>query len=288
LAVAALVAVPTVASADRNSDAKSGGGYNDRDRDDDLDAIGLTREGTRLVRFDTGDPDDARTVGNVRKLDGDAKLVGIDYRVQDGKLYGVGDAGGIYTLSDRNATASKLGQLSVPLEGTAFGVDFNPAANALRVVSDTGQNLRQSFAAMPLAATLVDGSLAYPATPPAPPATAPGITGAAYTNNDLDTDTATTLFDIDTVLNQVSLQSPANAGLLAPTGLLGVDADTDAGFDIYSTLRDGRTVDVTGFATLSAGGRSALYEITIFTGEARKLGSFKSPVTDLAVKLDQR
>ena len=32
------------------------------------------------------------------------------------------------------------------LEGENFGVDFNPAANALRIVSDTGQNLRQPFA----------------------------------------------------------------------------------------------------------------------------------------------
>jgi hypothetical protein len=34
-----------------------------------------------------------------------------------------------------------VSQLTVGLMGNAFGVDFNPAANRLRVVSDLGQNL---------------------------------------------------------------------------------------------------------------------------------------------------
>lgn len=42
--------------------------------------------------------------------------------------------------------------------------------------------------------------------------TALGMTGAAFTNNDLDAAAATSLFDIDTTNDRVSLQSPANAG----------------------------------------------------------------------------
>jgi hypothetical protein len=38
------------------------------------------------------------------------------------------------------------------------------------------------------------------------------VTGAAYTNNDDDPVTATTLFVLDTSRNQVAIQSPANAG----------------------------------------------------------------------------
>jgi len=285
LVVAALVATPTIAAAE-GSNAKSsksrGGDASHRDRVDSLTAIGLAREGTRLVRFDTDDPNKARTVGTVRGLSGDASLVGIDYRVQDALLYGVGDAGGIYVLSERNASAKKVGQLTVPLDGAAFGVDFNPAADALRVVSDTGQNLRHPFAGATAGQTQVDARLTNGTT------AATGSSAAAYTNNDLDAATATTLFDIDKVLNQVALQSPANAGTLAATGMLGVDAELDAGFDIYSTLRNGRTADVTGFATLGTGTSYALYRITLLTGEARKLGSFASPVTDIAVQLDQR
>ena len=66
-----------------------------------------------------------------------------------------------------------------------------------------------------------------------------GLTGAAYTNNDLDPNTGTTLFDIDTTLNQVAIQSPPNAGSLVATGKLTVDADTPVGFDIYTDAEDG-------------------------------------------------
>ena len=126
--------------------------------------------------------------GKITGLTGDTMLVGIDFRVQDKALYGVGDEGGVYTLSAK-AKATKVSQLTVALSGTKFGVDFNPAADRLRVVSDNGQNLRHDV--NPGGATIVDGTLTYP------PATTPasGVSGAAYTNNDLDAATATTLFD---------------------------------------------------------------------------------------------
>jgi hypothetical protein len=45
-----------------------------------------------------------------------------------------------------------------------------------------------------------------------------GVTAAAYTNNDLNGDTATTLFDIDPINDQVAIQAPPNNGTLNPTG----------------------------------------------------------------------
>ena len=45
------------------------------------------------------------------------------------------------------ATATFVNALSVPLMGTSFGVDFNPAADRLRIVSDLGQNLASRRAA---------------------------------------------------------------------------------------------------------------------------------------------
>ena len=150
------------------------------------------------------------------------------------------------------------------------------------MVSDTGQNLRHNVDDGATAGTtLVDGVLTYP------PATAAatGVTGAAYTNNDLDPNTATTLYDLDTNLDQVAIQSPANAGSLAPTGKLGVDAGSAAGFDIVSNLRNGRTTAVTGFATLTVNGKSVLHRINLITGEATARGALPVAVTDLAVPL---
>lgn len=245
-----------------------------------LNVVGLVG-GTSLVSFST-DNVGIRDNRVVTGLVGDRKLVGIDYRVQDGKLYGVGDAGGVYTVNDAGA-ATKVKQLSTKLSGTNFGVDFNPAANALRVVSDNGQNLRTPFGTgdAPSGPTVVDGALNYMAV------TANGVSGAGYTNNDLSATTATTLFDVDTALDQVAIQAPANAGSLSPTGKLGVDAGSNAGFDVYSDLRNGATVSNKGFATLSVGGQYRLYTVDLLTGSAQQRGALPGDVSDLAVDLDR-
>ncbi|QTA36783.1 DUF4394 domain-containing protein [Streptomyces sp. CA-256286] len=251
--------------------------------DDGLAVIGLT-SGQRLVEFRTGAPSKSWQLGKVSGLKKDTKLVGIDFRVQNAKLYGVGDKGGIYTLNTRNAKAAKVSQLTVGLVGTFFGVDFNPAANRLRVISDTGQNLRHNIddPAAPRTTT-VDGPLTNPTMPPS---SAKGVTGAAYTNNDLDADTATSLFDIDTTNDRVSLQSPANSGTLAPTGNLGVNAGPNAGFDIYFSHR-ARTNH--GFAALSVNGAYRFYEVNVLTGQAESIGAFprNHQVTDVALPLNQ-
>ncbi|MFF9984646.1 DUF4394 domain-containing protein [Streptomyces erythrochromogenes] len=249
-----------------------------------LSAIGLTQD-QRLVEFDIAKPSRTWALGRVTGLAGDTKLVGIDFRVQNEQLYGVGDQGGIYTLNTRNAKAMKVSQLTVALAGTAFGVDFNPAANRLRVISDTGQNLRHNIddPAAPLTTT-VDGTLTNPTTPPS---TAMGVTGAAYTNNDLNAATATTLFDLDTMADRISLQSPANAGTLAPTGTLGVDAALDAGFDIYYNPAAGTNH---GFAAIGTGNSYRLYAVDLLTGKATGKGAFptKYQVTDLALPINQK
>lgn len=258
-----------------------------------LRVVGLTDKG-RLVSFRAATPQHVRNLGAVQGLMGDKSLIGIDYRVQDGRLYGVGDSGGIYTiaLGGRYPTATLVSRLTVVLNGTSFGVDFNPAANRLRVVSDTGQNLRHNLddpmGAPAAGTTATDASLSFPGPPPVP---ATGVTGAAYTNNDLSTNTATTLFDIDTALDQVVLQSPANAGLLVPTGKLGADAGPRAGFDIYSQLsKGGDTVRNTGFATLAVSGKQVFHTVNLLTGDVTPVKAFPAghQVVDIAIPLAQR
>ncbi len=288
LAIAGIAVSTGTAAADRGRNNSSddrgiwkhGDGKHDKGG---LEAVGLTDGGTKLVTFSINKPNRMSDGVAVTGLDGDHSLVGIDYRVQNGKLYGVGNSGGVYQVSD-DAVATKVGQLSVALSGTFFGVDFNPAANALRVVSDNGQNLRQPFGTgdSTTGATVVDGALNTAGTP------AIGITAAAYTNNDLSAETATTLFDIDTTGDQVMLQSPANSGTLVATGKLGVAADPDAGFDIYSTVRNDRAVDVTGYASLGVNGAYKLYEVDLLTGVTEYKGRFAKPVTDIALPLAQR
>ncbi|MCY0943248.1 DUF4394 domain-containing protein [Streptomyces antarcticus] len=277
--LAAVCAAPALATADTGSTREAAPAMAHAD----LRAVGLTAD-QRLVEFDVDSPSKTFSIGKVSGLRGDTKLVGTDFRVQNERLYGVGDRGGVYTLSTTNAKAVKVSQLTVALSGAQFGVDFNPAANRLRVISDTGQNLRHNIddAAAPLGTT-VDGTLTNPTMPPS---TATGVTGAAYTNNDLNAATATTLFDLDTAADRISLQSPANAGTLAPTGNLGVNAAPNAGFDIYYSVKTGVN---RGFATIGAGGSYGLYEINVLNGKATGRGTFpaRQQVTDIALPLNQ-
>src|SRR5262245_45963473 len=131
-----------------------------------------------------------------------------------------------------------------------------------------------------------DGTLNYPGPPIVNPAT--GLTGAAYTNNDLDPNTGTTLFDIDTSLNQVVLQSPPNAGSLVATGLLTVDADTPVGFDIYTMLQDDTAINNSGFASLVVGGVPGFYRLNFLTGEAFFIDYLTDKVIDIAIPLNQK
>ena len=233
LSVAAVLAVFTTTPAIATS---SCGNRSDLGEGPRLTILGLT-EDQRLVQFRECNPERLKEIGSVYGLQSpDTALVGIDFRVQDGQLYGVGNAGGIYTIDPYTAVATLVSQLTVALDGTFFGVDFNPAADRLRIISDTGQNLAHNVNSG--GTTAVNTMLNYPAPVNINPAL--GVTGAAYTNNDLSDTTGTTLFDIDTVRNQVAIQSPPAQGALVAVGSLTVDPDTSVGFDIYTDLQKER------------------------------------------------
>lgn len=252
-----------------------------------LKVIGLTDDG-RLVKFRSDRPGLSKEIGFVTGLGGnDVALVGIDFRVQNGLLYGVGNGGGVYTIDPRSGVASFVNSLTVALSGTFFGVDFNPAADRLRIVSDTGQNLSHNVNA--------GGTTAGPPqqavlnTPPAAPPEI-GVSGAAYTNNDnepANPTTNTTLFDIDTTSDQVVIQSPPASGTLVATGSLGVDAGPWVGLDIYSSLVGGVSVQNRAFASLVVGGVYGFYQINLLTGAAKRVGKFRDRVVDIAVRLNQ-
>ncbi len=254
-----------------------------------LKVIGLTDDG-RLVTFRSDKPRSSEEIGFVTGFVGnDVALVGIDFRVQDGLLYGVGNSGGVYTVDRKTGVASFVNSLNfsgnpVALSGTFFDVDFNPAADRLRIVSDTGQNLAHN---VNVGGTTTDpnaGRLNNGANPPVPVL---GVSGAAYTNNDLQATTATTLFDVNATTDQVVIQSPPGGGALIPTGSLGVDTGPGIGLDIYSTLVDGVAVKNQAFASLVVGGVYNFYQIDPLTGAAKRVGNFDDTVVDIAVRLNQ-
>ncbi len=150
------------------------------------------------------------------------QLVGIDLRT-NGQLYGVSNLNRLYVLTDfvtgHAATATAVGNALTPaLNGSNFGVDFNPVPDRLRIVSDAEQNLRVNPDS---GATNNDAPLAY-AAGDANAGRNPAIAGAGYTNSVAGA-TETTLYDIDTETDSLVVQNPPNAGTLTTIGALGVD-----------------------------------------------------------------
>jgi hypothetical protein len=277
------------AMAARNCVSNTGKGRSARIKS--LKAVGLTADG-RLLCFPTNSADRAEVVGSVTGLMApDSALIGIDFRVQDGKLYGVGNGGGVYIIDPNTAQATFVNQLSVALDplATSFAVDFNPAADRLRILSDQGQNLRHNVNAGGVTATDAPLTIAAGANV----VTATGVTAAAYTNNDLAASTGTTLYDVATMQDQVVVQSPPNgipggvAANLVPSGSLGVDAGAAAGLDIYTVVVNGVAVDNLGFGVLTVGGASGFYDVNFQTGQATLLDAFDDQVVDVALPLAQ-
>jgi hypothetical protein len=241
-------------------------------------ALGLSSNGKNLTIFSLATAKRVKALGQAKGLVGDTRLVGIDERPADHKVYGVGDRGGIYVINRSNGVVRKASQLSVPLQGTQFGVDFNPAADRLRVISDTGQNLRHDVT-QATAVTAVDAALNYEGT------TATGVTAAGYTNSDNDPSTGTTLFDLDTTRDQVVQQVPANSGNLLVSGPFGPRQGPVAGFDIVGSNSGSRTADNTGFASIrpTGGGLATLYSVNLLSGKFTKVAKFNKDIADIAI-----
>ena len=92
------------------------------------------------------------------------------------------------------------------------------------------------------------------------------------------------------MLDQLVIQAPPNAGTLNATGKLTVDVSDSVGFDIYSKLEDGATVELQAFASLATNGRTRFYSINLATGRARPIGPFsrRDEIVDIAVPTNQR
>ena len=182
-----------------------------------IEIVGLRSDGTTLVRFDSAFPGTIVAAPPVSGLAAGEILIGIDVRPATGQLVGVTSAGRVVVVDPDSGAVVRSVALTADrdrhdcavrsVEQRAFGVDFNPVPDRLRVVSDTGQNLRIN---VNTGATITDGVL-NPGTP--------DVTGAAYTNSTANpAPPSTQLYDIDATADQLLLQNPPNDGTLVPVG----------------------------------------------------------------------
>lgn len=221
------------------------------------------RGDAELVKFNRDEPDVVASIGTV-VVSSDERVIGLDFRPSDGALHAVTSTGRSLILDPDTAMATVIQPITgtgTALTGARFGVDFNPAANALRIIGDDGQNLRVPTAALVSPApamavdTLVDGRMGY----------LQGVTAAAYTNQDPGA-TGTTLFVIDTDNDRLYTQD-ANNGPMTLVGNLGVDATAANGYDIVQVGSDNEH-----YALLTVGTTTRLYGLNATTGVATAIG----------------
>ncbi len=195
-------------------------------------------------------------------------IEGIDFRPFNGQLYALSNASKIYTLNTSNGAATMVGSapFATLLSGTSFGFDFNPTVDRIRIVSNTGQNLRVHPETGAIAATDMNINPAGPT-----------ITHVAYTNN-FSGATTTILYDIDPASDKLFRQDPPNNGTLLEVGSLGINVTEKGGFDIGG-------MSGTGFAMLQVAGATGLYTINLTTGKATMMASFPKSVTAFTVGL---
>jgi hypothetical protein len=244
--------------------------------------------GGELIRFNAGQPSRITTRVVLQGLGPGDALVGVDFRVARGVLYGLGRSGQLYTVNATTGSAQAVGAApATALQGTRFGFDFNPTGDRIRVMSDAGQNLRLHPDTGALATS--DPAAAYAEADPAAGRT-PQVTGVGYTYNKRD-EKLTTNFAIDRALGTLVTMGTAegvqpavspNTGRLFTVGTLGLGAPLEAvSFDIAD-------LDNTALAAVraSAQDRTQLVLVDLKTGRATPLGTVGrgEPLVGLAIE----
>ena len=227
--------------------------------------VGVTSSNT-LVRFDSATPNTIISTTAITGLPVGEEILAIDFRPATGQLLGLGSTSRLYIINAATGAAMPIGASGAfSIAGASFGFDFNPTVDRIRVVSNTGQNLRLNPNNGTLTAT--DGTLAYAASD-VNAGQVPNVVGSAYTNSVFNA-TMTTLYGIDAGRNVLVTQIPPNSGTLNTVGALGVDPIDILGFDIAPGM--GPRMAFAALRTMAAG--SGLYTINLMTGAATLVGN---------------
>jgi uncharacterized protein DUF4394 len=241
--------------------------------------FGLTTN-DRLIRFDSATPGSVTSV-SITGLPPNEFLLAIDFRpvatdspsaASNGVLYGLGATHHLYTLNTTTGAATVVPGAPFGMGGIAFGTDFNPVVDRLRVVNDVEENFRLD----PNTASVAgfDVPLAFTAGDPNVGVN-PNVVGAAYTNN-FGGATQTTLYGIDFAVDALVRQGGVNgvpspnSGELTTIGPLGFDTTSEVGFDISGQTGIAYASLTPVVSPLDVSSR--LFTIDLATGQATQLG----------------
>jgi outer membrane protein assembly factor BamB len=248
----------------------------------------------QIVEFVAGRPERIVARRSLTGIQSGERITGIDFRPSNGRLYAIGDSGQLYVLDLSTGIAERVGNGGFrTLASGDIGMDFNPAADRLRLVGAAGTNLRihpETGAVIDAdaqsAGLQIDGPLAY-AEGQAQAGRTARLVASAYSNSRPGA-VATTNYAIDaasgTLVTQGSREgaTPAvspDTGQLVTVGPLGVDLGKGpVSFDIGPG-------NLALISATTPGGRSELYRVNLDNGAASRLGpiGIGGPVTAIAI-----
>jgi hypothetical protein len=204
-----------------------------------------------LLIFDLTKPSEI-TSKTITGLQANETILGLDFRPSTGQLYGLGNSSRLYIINPATGVATAVGLLPlVPLlSGASFGFDFIPNADLIRIVSNTGQNLRvnpTTGLVSNIDATINgSNSVTFSAT--------------AY-NNNLVPSTNPVFFLMNTTTDSLYRINDAANGRVTRVGKLNVIADVANGFDVGA-------VSNIAYAILTKGTETRIYTINTSLGSA--------------------
>lgn len=228
---------------------------------------GLT-ENNELVAFNANNPTMFTSKTAIAGIAAGEKLLSIDFRPATGELYALSNASKLYIINTATATSRAVGTgaFTPAISGTVASIDFNPTVDRIRLVSNTGQNLRLNPENGAVAAT--DGSIV----------SSSAISGIAYTNSKSGA-TATILYDLDATTGKLFKQDPPNNGTLVEVGSLGITFTGQAAFDINPD-------NSIALVAATKDSKNNLYTLDLSTGKTTNIGTLSQKVIDLAIPTD--
>jgi Domain of unknown function (DUF4394)/PEP-CTERM motif len=176
-------------------------------------------ETNHLLSFDSATPGTVASDVAITGITG-SSILAIDIRVSNGQLYALTDDFRLFTVNKSTGATSLIATLAIA--GANFAFDVNPAVDRLRIVSNTNNNYVYRF---DTGALITQANVSYGTS------VDPDVVAGAYTNNDNNGSTGTTLFVIDSRNDLLATQNPMT-GLLTAVAPLGLDVGSRTSFDI--------------------------------------------------------
>ncbi len=235
--------------------------------------VGLT-SANQLAMIDTANIAASTTTAITGLAAGD-RLVGIDLRPSNGKIYGISLSNNIYTVSESTGAVSFVAALNAAVinPSLGYGIDFNPvnvfSGNvALRLVSSAGNNY----------AVNLNGTVGNMASN-----IGSGFTAVGYSNSVVMPAAApasTALYYINSSTDMLMMAPSAfNAPTINAVGALGVDVLKANGFELTGNNMAYAALNLDDGTSLATG----IYSISLSTGAATLLGTYNGTLSGLTV-----